>query len=91
MLFCMPEFVPSLFHLNFAPMDNEEKQSVFKEVTKLVKDAVGRFARWLMPNPNDHWAIQVLKSIAKIPVVLLLVLCSPVLIVVLLIIFLIAL
>lgn len=72
-------------------MNDDNKQSIFKEVSKKIKGVASEFWSWLMPTPTDHWSIQILKSIAKVPLVLLLVLCSPVLIVVLLIIFLIAL
>lgn len=49
------------------------------------------FIQWLKPNPADHWFLQTLKTIGKIPLVLVLILCSPVLLVVLLIVFMIAL
>lgn len=72
-------------------MSDGEKQSFVGVIVSKIKDLVNDFWRWLKPNPNDHWLLQILKSIAKLPLVLLLILCSPILIVVLLLIFLIAL
>lgn len=72
-------------------MDDKNNSSIFKEISQKIKGVANEFWNWLMPTPTDHWFIQILKSIAKLPLVLLLILCSPILIVVLLIIFLIAL
>lgn len=72
-------------------MSNGEKQSLIGVIVSKIKDLVNDFWRWLKPNPTDHWVLQILKSIAKLPLIFLLILCSPILIVVLLLIFLIAL
>lgn len=72
-------------------MDNNKKQTIFGAILTKIRDVAIQFWNWLMPDPADHWFVQVLKSLAKVPVVLLLLLCSPVLMAVLLIVFLIAL
>lgn len=62
-----------------------------KEILLKINTLSNQFVFFLKPNPADHWSIQVLKTIAKIPLVFLLLLLSPVLLVVFLIIFVIAL
>lgn len=67
-----------------------KKKSTFQEVSEHIIGVRRSFFIFLKPDPFDHWSIQVLKSIAKIPIVLLLILLSPILFLVLLIVFLIA-
>ena len=76
-------------------MQNQENPVKKESTLQQIADNIGRiyrgFINFLKPTPTDHWAMQVLKSLAKIPLVLLLILFSPVLVVVLLIVFIIAL
>lgn len=79
---------------NLNEIDNEDKKenkTILREIIGHVTGLLNNFGSWLKPNPADHWSIQVLKSIGKLPLVLLLIVCSPVLIGILLIVFLIAL
>ncbi|MFC3198163.1 hypothetical protein ACFOET_11125 [Parapedobacter deserti] len=69
----------------------EDKLTYRQEIRNFVRRLSGNFIEWLKPSPDDHWSVQILKTIGKIPVVLLLVALSPVLLVVLLLVFLIAL
>jgi hypothetical protein len=71
-------------------LKDNKKQSITQVISAKVRDVANDFWKWLKPNPTDHWLIQILKSVAKVPLVILLVLCSPILFVVLLIVFLIA-
>lgn len=73
------------------PQSDQDKISTFQLVRKNVKIYRIRFFSFFKPNPVDHWAIQMLKTLAKLPLVAMLILLSPILILVLLIVFLIAL
>jgi len=72
-------------------LNNNKKKSIFEGIIANIRGVVNDFWKWLKPNPADHWATQILKSLAKVPLLLLLVLCSPILLALLLIVFLIAL
>lgn len=71
--------------------EQKNKQTVAQEVSAIVRSRFRQFAAWLKPSPDEHWSLQTLKLLAKIPVVLLAVALSPLLLVVMLLVFLIAL
>lgn len=68
----------------------KESTSFFRGIIELIARILTDFWEWLKPNPVDHWSLQVIKGIGKFPLVLLLIICSPVLLVILLVVFLIA-
>ncbi len=73
-------------------MEGEKnKKTISQELASLIRSGFSSFGAWLKPSPDDHWSLQSLKILAKIPVVLLAVALSPLLLVVLLLVFLIAL
>lgn len=69
----------------------KEKKTFFQEVRGMIAGLLSDFWEWLKPHPDDHWLLQLLKGIAKLPLVILLITCSPILVVILLLVFLIAL
>ncbi len=73
------------------PKNKQDKKSSFQLVRENVKSYRIGFVFFFKPNPSDHWSVQLIKTLAKLPLLVLLILLSPILIVVLLIIFLIAL
>lgn len=71
--------------------EEKSKQTAAQEVLSIVRSRFKQFVTWLKPSPGEHWSLQALKLLAKIPVVLLAVALSPLLLVVMLLVFLIAL
>lgn len=72
-------------------MQEKGKESITKELLSLLRSGIQQFTAWLKPSPDEHWSLQTLKLLVKIPVVLLAVALSPLLVVVMLLVFLIAL
>jgi|GEM_PF-4704348 len=68
-----------------------KKKSISQELATLVRSGFNQFIAWLRLSRDDHWSLQILKTLAKIPVVALAIALSPLLLVVLLLVFLIAL
>lgn len=67
-------------------MDQKEK-TTREEIIDLVKDSVLDYIAWLKPNSIDSIFLTIIKTILKIPVTLFLLLVSPVLLILLSIIF----
>lgn len=67
-------------------MDNKEK-SARENLIEWIKEVSKDFLDFLKPNPDDHIVFKVLKSILKVPVAIFVVLVSPVLLLLLGIIF----
>lgn len=63
-------------------MPNEEK-TAREELTEWIKIKWEQFLHWLKPNTTDHQALQIIKTILKIPIVLLAIAASPVLLILL--------
>jgi hypothetical protein len=72
-------------------LNRNKKQTFSQAIIRKIKDFAQLFLDWLKPDPNDPWYLQTIKIVLKIPVVLFLIVCSPILLVVLVIVFLIAL
>lgn len=71
--------------------EGNNKQTIAQEVLSIVRSWFRQFVAWLKPSPGEHWSLQTLKLLAKIPIILLAIALSPLLLVVMLLIFLIAL
>lgn len=69
----------------------KDEKTTGEEFRGLILDQFKAFFNWLKPNPGEKLSLQIVKFILKIPVVLLMIAASPVLIVVLIFVFLIAL
>jgi len=69
----------------------KNKQTAAQELLSIVRSRFRQFVDWLKPARDEHWSLQSLKLLAKIPVILLAVALSPLLLVVMLLVFLIAL
>lgn len=67
-------------------MDEKDK-SAGDEFKEWVWESLQEFIHWLRPNPNDGLLLKIVKSILKIPVALFMIIISPVLILILGIIF----
>lgn len=67
-------------------MEDKEK-STREELMDVVKENVNDFWEFLKPNPTDHIILKIVKTILKTPVALFIVMVSPVLLVLLGIIF----
>ncbi|OJU74723.1 MAG: hypothetical protein BGO09_08185 [Bacteroidetes bacterium 47-18] len=69
-------------------MNKEQKEKTAREeLTDWVKESLAAFLTFLKPNPKDNLVLQIVKTILKIPVTLFIVLVSPVLLLILGIIF----
>lgn len=65
----------------------EDEKTAAQELKAWMKDAYHNFIDFLKPNPQNHWSIQLIKSILKIPLVLISIVLSPILLVVLIVVF----
>jgi len=65
--------------------DNEK--TAREELLTLLREKVQDFGEFLKPNPQDHLGVQIIKSILKIPVAIFVTLLSPILLLILAIIF----
>lgn len=64
-------------------MEPKEDQSLNEELIASMKEWVSSFLNWLKPNPNDLLLLKILKLVLKIPVLLFVILLSPILLIVL--------
>lgn len=69
----------------------KSKQSLSGELWAAIRSRIKAFFAWVKPSPYDHWIRQSLKLAIKIPIILLAILFSPLLLIVMLLVFLIAL
>lgn len=67
-------------------MEQNEK-TTREEIIDLVKESVINFIQWVKPSPGDPLYLKIAKTILKIPVALFVIMISPVLLVLLGIIF----
>ncbi|PVH24253.1 hypothetical protein DC487_14300 [Sphingobacterium corticibacter] len=47
-----------------------------------ITDKIGKFSAWCKPDPDDSKWVQIGKSILKIPIILFVLACSPVMLIV---------
>ena len=66
---------------------NRNEPTAGDEMIKILKTNIRKYIQWITPSPEDVLPLQVLKIILKIPVTLFIILASPVLLVILVIIF----
>lgn len=57
--------------------------SAFEPYIALLKEKIKEFKDWVKPNPEDAIGIQILKTLLKIPIILLAILVSPLALIVL--------
>lgn len=68
-------------------MNEQKSRTAREDLVKWAKGAANDFISFLKPDPNDNLILKIVKSILKIPVALFVVLVSPVLLLILVIIF----
>lgn len=67
-------------------MEDKDK-SAYENLVDWVKEVAGHFINFLKPSPEDNIVLKIVKSILKIPVAIFVILVSPVLLLLLGIIF----
>lgn len=66
---------------------DKNDKNIRDELYELVQDAIRNFLHFLRPSPEDTFLVQIIKMLVKIPVAVFMVVLSPVLLVILAIIF----
>lgn len=64
--------------------DQQQEKSLAQEVREMIRDNAAAFLRWLKPAPQDPVVLQVIKTLFKLPVFLLVLVLSPVAFIILL-------
>lgn len=53
-----------------------------KQLWDWISDKVGKFGEWCKPDPEDSKWVQIGKSLLKIPIILFVLACSPVMLII---------